>query len=208
MTCKATTAAILISSTLMSNVALAKAGPYIGVNVGAGRMDTVSIGHENAKYKLKEELGGLAAGLDIGYLWEQEKLEYGAEFGFDTYAENSYKLDDQNSKYKGYNFDLLSVVKYKFNPQWSLFGKAGIAYVNQKTTGDTKKNLNDNNKEIKPKAAFGVGYNITENLEINAEYSHVFASTPNKLTDRNVTKDNYNEIASVDMLTIGTKYSF
>ncbi|WIH24962.1 outer membrane protein [Photobacterium damselae] len=187
-----------VLSSLVCGNAMAKAGPYIGVNIGSGGMDTPELeGNQTSSYELR----GLAGGIDAGYLWQTQQVEYGVELGFDTYAKNKYRIGDAfRMDYKGYNLDLLGVAKYNFSSQWNVFGKAGLAYVNQKLTVDDFGSKNKN--EIKPKVALGFGYDFTPELGMNAEYSHVFAADANSL------KSDGTKVASVNMLTLGVQYRF
>ncbi|HIF9197685.1 TPA: outer membrane protein [Photobacterium damselae] len=187
-----------VLSSLVCGSAMAKAGPYIGVNIGSGGMDTPELEiNQTSSYELR----GLAGGIDAGYLWQTQQVEYGVELGFDTYAKNKYRIGDAfHMDYKGYNLDLLGVAKYNFSSQWNVFGKAGLAYVNQKLTVDDFGSKNKN--EIKPKVALGFGYDFTSELGMNAEYSHVFAGDANSL------KSDGTKVASVDMLTLGVQYRF
>ncbi|TLS80400.1 outer membrane protein [Photobacterium damselae] len=187
-----------VLSSLVCGNAMAKAGPYIGVNIGSGGMDTPELeGNQTSSYELR----GLAGGIDAGYLWQTQQVEYGVELGFDTYAKNKYRIGDAfHMDYKGYNLDLLGVAKYNFSSQWNVFGKAGLAYVNQKLTVDDFGSKNKN--EIKPKVSLGFGYDFTPELGMNAEFSHVFAADANSL------KSDGTKVASVNMLTLGMQYRF
>ncbi|HIF9218023.1 TPA: outer membrane protein [Photobacterium damselae] len=189
-----------VLSSLVCGNAMAKAGPYIGVNIGSGGMDTPDLEvNQTSSYELR----GLAGGIDAGYLWQTQQVEYGVELGFDTYAKNKYRIGDFfHMDYKGYNLDLLGVAKYNFSSQWNVFGKAGLAYVNQKLTVDGLGLIGKNKNEIKPKVALGFGYDFTPELGMNAEYSHVFAGDANSL------KSDGTKVASVDMLTLGVQYRF
>ncbi|BDR35925.1 transporter [Photobacterium damselae subsp. damselae] len=191
-----------VLSSLVCGSAMAKAGPYIGVNIGSGGMDTPDLKVDQTS---SYELRGLAGGIDVGYLWQTQQVEYGVELGFDTYAKNKYRIGDAfHMDYKGYNLDLLGVAKYNFSSQWNVFGKAGLAYVNQKLTADGLGLglIGKNKNEIKPKVALGFGYDFTAELGMNAEYSHVFAGDANSL------KSDGTKVASVDMLTLGVQYRF
>ncbi|UKA11928.1 outer membrane protein [Photobacterium damselae] len=189
-----------VLSSLVCGSAMAKAGPYIGVNIGSGGMDTPELEiNQTSSYELR----GLAGGIDAGYLWQTQQLEYGVELGFDTYAKNKYRIGDSfYMDYKGYNLDLLGVAKYNFSSQWNVFGKAGLAYVNQKLTVDGLGLSGKNKNEIKPKVSLGFGYDFTPELGMNAEFSHVFAADANSL------KSDGTKVASVNMLTLGMQYRF
>lgn len=67
-----------VLSSLVCGSAMAKAGPYIGVNIGSGGMDTPKLEiNQTSSYELR----GLAGGIDAGYLWQTQQLEYGVELG-------------------------------------------------------------------------------------------------------------------------------
>ncbi len=200
---------------------MAKSGAYIGGNLGIGGMDTssmnTSIYTSDSWNVFSDDLHGFSWNIHTGYLFGESNFQYGAELGYSQYADNKYRAAKTSTseweefKYSGYNIDLLAVGKYNFNNGFNLFGKAGIARTTQKLkySDDDGQNSKVTKHKVLPKIAMGVGYDLTENWEINAEYSHIFGSKPNAIgSDVDTLSQLNNKVASVNMLTLGVNYKF
>ncbi|MCL9780167.1 porin family protein [Vibrio sp. S4M6] len=210
----------LLSTLLASAASYAAPGAYVGVNLGSGRMDTPDVDLASlatgGATSASDELGGGAGSIDLGYLWGQEKLNYGIELGASKYADNKYTVnyvgETLNRTYKGYNVDLMGVIKYNFESRYNVFAKGGAAYTSQEFDVDKAGVLNnhssDKNHKILPKIELGVGYDYQNGFGVNVAYSHIFGDSPAAFTDSNATADDLNKVASVDMFTIGVTYRF
>uniref|UniRef100_UPI0039F7148C outer membrane protein n=1 Tax=Piscirickettsia salmonis TaxID=1238 RepID=UPI0039F7148C len=201
---------VAISTLAISTFALAtNPGVYIGLNLGYGGMDTPKLTQDTFKSEVRSSasLRGFSGRVNAGYLWSKNSINYGAELGYATYENNQYSAWNAKGRrfnviYSGYNIDLLGVIQYDFTPNWNILGKAGVAYVSQKTTGGFTR-TNDNKNTILPEIALGAGYKFANGVGLNLTASHIFGSQPTALG-----KDNINKIASVDMITVGISYSF
>ena len=152
-----------LSSSVMAN------GFYIGANAGYNKMDA-----EGNKYSQDNKAAG---GFQAGYLHPiNANMLLGGEFGIDTLGK--IKLGKSNSNIwntihrSAINLQLVG--KYLID-DFNVFAKAGATkQFGKYTLGGTK--VIDNSK-VAPIAGLGIGYNLTQNIEVTAEYSHVFGKT-------------------------------
>ncbi len=151
----------------------------------------------------KNKFDNFAANAHIGYLFPvTQDFLLGAEFGYNYLPENKYTFDvvapgsglnpnpilaNGTIKYSQYSLDFLGVAKYYITDQLNVFGKAGISYVNQKVSQSFANDkalaaafklpsVSKEKGKVLPKVAVGLGYNITTNIELTAQYSHTFGS--------------------------------
>lgn len=210
-------------------------GPYIGGQLGWGDTHN-SLGELPGNSAVKEDVNafnaipwssstsstssnsdGLAGRLFIGY---QFNPNWAAEFGYaqfrdanikGNYTGNLYGFDTVNYSYKGiaktHAFDLLGKGILPLNGGFSVFGKLGIAYVQQTTRlneylSDTDNilgprstnNPSKHNNRFMPVAGVGVSYDITPNVPVDLSWLHyqkVGGSIPN-----------------ADLLSLGIAYKF
>ena len=135
-------------------------GPYIGVQGGYSWMNLGNnVSHDD----------GLSGDIHAGYLFPlTSSLSLGPEMGLGT---NFY-----SPKYHGIKLDTDYYVPVMAKLQWQvsnelyLFGKAGITYVSQ-----TQKLGGYNHDESDWQASFalGAGYNLSQNLAVEASYNYV-----------------------------------
>ncbi|OAJ33076.1 outer membrane protein [Piscirickettsia salmonis] len=204
--------ALLISASALA----AKPGAYIGLNLGYGGMDTPSVNFKNKypdTYSYSQSSRGFAGRINAGYLWSQDSLNYGIELGYATYANSKYSMTNKDGtmtlKYSGNSLDLLGVIQYNFTPNWNVFGKAGLAYVTQKTSGSNAfKAVFKNNNKVLPEVALGAGYEFANGIGLNVTASHIFGNQPAIDCKAEEIKNDINQVASVDMVTIGISYNF
>lgn len=186
----------------------AAAGPYIGIALGTGGMDTPELTDTMKSFgNYSENLRGFAGRGYLGYLFGED-FKYGAELGFSLYPDNKYSAGAANWKYSGYNFDLLAILKYNFS-NFNIFGKAGGAFVSQKFDFDNNSRAifyNTTKNKLLPEIAVGLGYDFKRNFGIDITYSHIFGE---KLDYNNLrTWDDWSPAVSVNMLTLGLTYHF
>ncbi|ODN42594.1 outer membrane protein [Piscirickettsia litoralis] len=187
----------------MAVQAFAGTGPYVQSQVGYGKLDT---GSANG---LESDSGGFSGRLSAGYLFGGQRLRYGAELGFARYASSCYKSSGSSLKYQGDSADVLGVLSYQIGARWNIFGKAGLAYVDQQTDGNLFPSQTDSNAAVQPKVALGMGYSFTPSIGVNISYSHTFGDTPEGINKNSTpTKDMLNKVASTDLLSFGLSYRF
>jgi len=211
-----------------------KGGIYVGGSLGYGGMDTpkknmpLSDIAQSGSYKLRH---GVAYRIDGGYLFPvASHFLLGAELGYTGYPKNQYKLGlghkiYSHLTYAGSMFDALLVAKYYIGTHFNMFGKAGAAYVSQKTSWD----LYNNNKgeassnsfvkkshKILPEVAVGLGYDFTPSLGVDVTYSHVFGKKPNFTNTADIhtgpdttgLQNDLSQVASVNTVLVGLTYKF
>ncbi len=194
----------------------------------------------------KSKVDNFAAAAHIGYLFPvTQNFLLGAELGYNYLPENKYTfgiasafpgkdpktaLVNGTIKYSQYSLDLLGVAKYYVTDEFNIFGKAGIAYVNQKVTqsftngnpGDPDllkrlPSISSSEAKFLPKVAVGVGYNITQNVELTAQYSHTFGDKIHQIDEKGQLFDkkwneqmlvNASKIPSNNEVLVGANYYF
>ncbi len=178
---------------------------------------------KNAATSHSENIRSGAAGRAYaGYFWQVSHFLFGPEIGASTYPKNKYKLNSTGVgsgswTYSGYNIDFLGVAKYAFNFGLNFFGKAGIAYAEQKielkatlssgTLPSTSKSEND----VLAKVAAGIGFDWTNQFSTNITYSHIFGNKPSQIENSNIlpgTKNDLDSVASVDLILLNVEYHF
>jgi outer membrane immunogenic protein len=198
---------------------VAKSGAYLGIAGGIGGMDTAKFSSsQKAQFSSYSEKlrKGVAARVYGGYLWniqQVENLKLGAELGYNYYPNNEYKYTmsriANKFTYKGYNVDLLGVAKYNFGETgFNVIGKAGGAYVYQKLS-ETASGISKNTSKHKilPEIALGIGYDITQNFDVNLMYAHIFGDKPSIKLNA-VNDSSMQRVASVNTLMLGVAYHF
>ena len=188
---------------------------FSSLNIGFGGMLMDDIHHiDTVDYNY--DVKGIASGVTVG-IWTTPQLlkhyRYGVELGFFTYDDNTYsygspsgQLGITDGRYTGHHFDLLSFGRYYFNDNISFLVKGGLAYVTQELATNGI-NYNGNQSKILPKVAFGIGYDFSPEWGADIIFSYVFGNKPTQF-GQGGSKDDYNRVASVNLLTIGCVYYF
>lgn len=184
-------------------------GIYGSLSAGIGGMDTKNYSSGNNPFASESLRSGVSYRGALGYLMASGKFNYGLELGYTGYPKNTYGLGGADIVYTGHTIDLLGVGKYNFSETDSgffLVGKAGAAYVSQKTELTSSRTLYKKTVNgVKPELAVGGGYNVNKNVAIDLTLSHVFG----KQTDPDAaTASGATQIASVNTLLAGLTYSF
>jgi hypothetical protein len=148
---------------------------------------------------------GVSYRASLGYLMGVSNFNYGAELGYTGYPDNTYSNGYNKLTYSGHTIDLLGVGKYNFsNTETGFFavGKAGAAYVSQKTKAN---NFNKTQTAIKPELAVGLGYNMSRKVALDVTMSRIFAGQANP-TGNSV--NSATQVSSVNTLMAGITYNF
>lgn len=160
---------ILINATLISiglvahmNVQ-AKPGIYIGGNAGYGTAGDTSFNH-----------GGFAYNGDIGY---QFNTYFGLELGYNHFANETHLSTWRTDSLSNYSGDIALKATLPVADRWSLFGKAGLAYVHHEAeyfhiaNGNTNLTLplNGSISGPAPYLAAGASYELSQHLDLNAQ---------------------------------------
>lgn len=209
-----------IATTIAMSISLAsfaEPGPYIQAQVGLGDIHTGTNNLVNDGSNQKEQMGGFASRLSMGYLFNYKSINYGAELGWDYSPQSRYEADGFNLYYEGYSFDLLGTLKYNIGTHWNIFGKTGVALVHQETSmnqayamqiGADKTRYSTD--KFEPKFATGLGYDFSKHIAATLTYSHTFGDTPEINIDNNqdLTVGDVTKVASRNALLFGLQYKF
>ncbi|ODN42317.1 outer membrane beta-barrel protein [Piscirickettsia litoralis] len=146
----------------------------------------------SATEKTDKHMGGRVA---IGCSFElDQQLSLGAELGWGSYGRSDYgsvgPLDSSA-------IDLQAVGNFYINPQVSLIGKLGLAYSSLKVNNAF---TDGNRDEFNVIFGVGMGYDISQNLQFNVIYSHIFG--------HDVNIDNSSNTATINAVLLGIKYTF
>ena len=164
-------------------------GPYVGVQGGYSWMNLGNkSSHDN----------GLSGDIHAGYLLPlTSSLSLGPEVGLGTnfYSpkESGWKLDTN------YYVPVMAKLQWQVSNELYLFGKAGITYVSQ-----TQKHsgLSYDNSVWHASFGLGAGYNLSQNLALEASYNYVDGDDED---NSNTIKNNTSRFQNV---SVGVNYSF
>lgn len=197
----------LLTMLVMSGMAVAAQaapGAYMNGNIGIGGMDTEKTSSDTYGYQLRSGVSYRAA---LGYLMGEGQLNYGAELGYTGYPKNKYNSWLADVTYSGYYADVLGVGKYNLSTTDSGFfvlGKAGLAYVSQKTR-TTGIYSNTTKHAVKPELALGAGYNFNKKVAVDLTFAHVFGGQANPAS---TSTSAATRVSAVNTLMAGITYSF
>lgn len=156
----------------------------------------------------------VAAGASIGYKRRVNRtMSVGAEFGYDYNGQAKYDegFGDGSSttvKLTSKDFHLLATGTALFRNGFNVFGKAGVARVDESLRGSA--DLSNNNfvdlgdtstTGYKPMVAAGLGYRFRM-VDIYGQYSHIFATNADNFSDLADSNNNL-AIVSVDTFKVG-----
>lgn len=198
---------------IISIPAVANPGFYIQ---GQGGFVAIIPGGSDFESDLFDLSDGGTGRLSGGYLWGDNNLNYGLETGVMIYpnarSSDSF-LNLFDTKYEGFNLDLLGVLKYTFNCGFNVFAKAGLAYMHQHVTTDSinftlfdavnvpSVQLADNTgNKIAPEIAAGIGYQFNPNFEINLALMSAITGSTSPVAA--------NPVATTSSVMLGLAYHF
>lgn len=191
-----TLAIALLSSTVY-------AAPYVSGEVGY-----FGYGNNNPFKNMFDNRHSDAIGatgrLSAGYLWDvADCIKLGVEAGFSGNQNVDLKVDGTKiAKYKRFGVDALAVADYSVTPEFDVFAKAGATYVHQRITSDLDAvDFTGSSSHVVPKAVIGVGYNVSENVNLNMSLNHEF--------QKRSSHDSFGSFApGATSLLAGIKYNF
>jgi outer membrane immunogenic protein len=170
---------VFLTAALLSQAVFA--GPYAAIEAGVNGYGNNNI-YENF---FETESNGPVGRLSAGYLWDlNNRLGVGLETGFSKYFKDLkangtdwWSDTSWNASYKRWDVDLFGVVDFHATEKFNIFAKAGAAYVNQKISGsiftqDTTYHISDTDNIVSPKAVIGMGYDVTDNVNLNLSLNH------------------------------------
>jgi len=201
-----------------ASVTASKSGFYAGIKAGYVRLDSLSknetIGTTNI---YSPDNGRLGWGINVGYqhMLHQHFLA-GLELGYhdngysQSRARNTTTGATVTSRVESNDVNLLVVGKYIWNSGFDVFGKAGVARVNQRD--HIYKGIAGPANPItryRPAVNVGVGYSFYERWNASLEYRHVFAKDQSSFNKayKNGGRD-FKDVASIDAVYLGISYLF
>ena len=200
----------LLTALLVSGFAAsAQAGVYVNAGAGIGGMDTKDFSNGTSGYNSMALRQGAAYRFALGHLTHADKFSYGQEFGYTAYPQNIYRSNaifGTTDTYTGHYFDALSVGKYTFDSGGYLLAKGGLALVTQKLARVTNgvSSSSKSSRKVKPELAIGVGYEVSEHVGVDANFSHVFGAQSNP----NGSNSQATRFAAINTVMAGINYNF
>ena len=173
-------------SAMIANTAIAAPadGPYVSLGLSMGQIDIGNIQSPLGGLDINQESDIYNGSLALGYLFNvSDKFSIGPEIGYSTFLNSPETTWDSNgstvatAKVKdSYTMPIMAVAQYQLSDDVFLFGKAGMAYVEQKVDFSNSEGLDNNsvkNKDWNFAAGFGAGYMINSNLAVSVEYQYI-----------------------------------
>ncbi len=202
---KFTLAASLTALFIATSANATLPGPYIGGQLGWGDVhQTDDIKHQRG---LDLSSTGIAGRLLAGYRFNNF---IAAELGWSKFSNATAKakhsgFDDETVTVKGTvktdAVDLVAKAMYPIDCGFSVYGKAGIAYVMARASMEAKvhgvKIESDNDSEDKLFPTFGVGINYAINEKVSTDLSW-----------NRIQKTGKSNIKSTDLVAVGLLYNF
>ena len=176
---------VLIPALLLSSVAVANAASFNGGHVyvqgeaGYSELDT-----DKNINTANHSIGGFGYGIRGGYeAAVSGPWSIGLEAGYINLGDSTFGVNPTQRKIEQQGGDLLATATYHFDNGLNIFGKAGGAYISQKTTL-AGVNLGSKDKFL-PELAAGMGYDVNKNVTLTATVNHIFGDSVNATTIAN-----------------------
>lgn len=182
----------LVGATMLPLTASAAVGAYVEAQGGYTKLDT----NKNIN-ATDNNIGHFSYGARAGIAKNvSDDLKLGAELGLTDLGESKF---DTVATISQKSLDLLATASLTVNPQVDVFVKGGIANVRQEAELATS---TVKTTKIKPMAAFGVAYDLNEQVALTGTVQHIFGD---ELNSGNFTTDT---IASSTAANVGVRYNF
>lgn len=135
---------------------------------------------DNPALRATHSVGGLGFGLGLARYFPEnwmrlpDNLYFGLEADYNLYANNTYSfLDKTRNTYTSNSLSGLGVLKYIFDNNAVLLGKAGAARVSQTLeSSGTKTPLS----KFRPQIQLGAGYIFNKHFQTNILYNYISGS--------------------------------
>lgn len=167
--------ALIVLATL-STSALAK--PYLGLQAGVGGVGDYDHVFGNFKRHTDENDQKTTGRISAGYLADisNSRFKVGIESGLQ--GSLPFKANDYwDTKIKRWSFDIVGVADFYATPKLDLFAKLGAAYTSHHISSNDF--YSETIHETVPKAALGIGYDVTPCVNLNLSLSHEFSDNAN-----------------------------
>lgn len=180
----------LFLCSLMAFHSTAYCAPYLSGQIGA---TIVPITISTPYNSFTNDKTALLTRLAVGYMWENNaSLHYGIEAGYENLHPVKQSYQQLVLEARQYQIDTVGVIDYFFCSKWDVFAKAGAAYTKRTVTGNSREGTYTGAYDkFSPKAAVGVGYNVTNHVNLNISL-----------------ENNFKNISPKRDLLAGIKYSF
>jgi len=155
--------AVAIAAAFVTPIAFAAPnGFYVGGTLGQTNL------HVNKSSSTgKVDSKGLGGEIFGGY---QFNKYIAAEAGYIQFANTKASGLGLSQTIKTHAFDVVAKGILPINNQFELFGKAGLARISAKSSGDIKGSAS----ATRPIAAIGASYFVTKSLSIDASFTRIF----------------------------------
>ncbi len=194
------------ASLIISTNASALTGAYVNGQLGYvnqtanSSLDTTSLDDQSKKH--------FGYNLFLGYNYDlDEQFSIAGEIGYGDYGQTEWENSSNSNSLSADQsaFLLLGVGRYRFNPLFSTYLKAGFAFGQTDIDTDGTVVLTDgktsetfDNTQLM--TALGVTYNFTPELATNLEWQHIFGDK--------ITSDAVSRFQTVDAFMLGLTYTF
>lgn len=206
------TATLLLATSANAGQMPVSNGLSIDINGGYAKIQTPNDNMPNVSGSSNKTVSPVYGG-EIGWQWSVlPHVWLGIEAGYNNDGQSSYEgtagSTSSTAKVKQKDIDGMFSAGFVVDGGFNIFGKAGLAYVTQKTSGvnaTSSSNFdkgNNSRSQGRTKFEMGLGYMFIQNLNITLTYGHIFG------------KDNTNfpihngQIISNNTGRLGVSYTF
>jgi outer membrane immunogenic protein len=149
--------------------------------------DVKALGYDT---NVERKMNGFSWHGAIGYSFAvSPTFSLGPEVGYGMIPSTEYNIGYSDNapntgaqiKWSAHYMDVLAVGELKFNPKFSVFAKAGAAYVGQKimysgSADLVQKSVDKNKSDYSPEAGLGLGFKFNDNVMLTLTGNYIFAS--------------------------------
>lgn len=168
-------AVVSLTGTMLTSASL-KAAPYLSAQIGAGHGYPLKFDNDSDNKKKF----GWSGRVGLGHLWDvSDSFKFGGEIGAQGYQKIKRSYNFTNTSTRRWSIDALAVADLFLTDNVDIFGKLGAAYVHTKyhsSLSQSNENFLGLSSERKayyvPKAAVGLGFNVSENANFNISLNH------------------------------------